>query len=181
MGRRPAILGVAIFLCMVAILAVVLANSSSDQTDGLSRKKIAELAAFGVTPQQYLRARRRGEEHEAALRSAPPADPNVVGPRLIREQRESELLAWKEFYDKRLHAKVIEEWHTHQLNQTRTIISLDFVLKNKRRILGPAEWMISIALERPLTPAEERLVNNGDAIQPLNHAARLLETFPKPA
>lgn len=173
-------MGAAVAVCVAVALAVVLLDGSSQQTYGLSRKKITELAAFGVTPQQYVRARKRGEEHAAALRSAPPTDPNVVGPRLIKEEHESELLAWKQLYGRRYHAKITEEWHTHQLRETRTIISLNLALENKQKILGPAEWVINFALDRSPTPAEERLANSPNAVKPLNRVARMLEAFPQP-
>lgn len=115
MRRWSIVVVVAAALGVAGILVVVLSAGSGAQTDGLSRQKIAELAELGVTPQRYMLARKRGEEHEAALRTSPPADPNIVGPRLIREERESELLAWKQLYGKRLGTKVDGEWHVHQL------------------------------------------------------------------
>ena len=170
----------AIGICVVGVFTIALLDTSSDGNYGLPRQKVIELAKYGITPQQYANAQKRAEAHKAALLKAPPSDPNVAGPNLIKEEHEPELIAWKAYYAHRLHARVREQWHINQLAENHTIATLHLVTETSPRPLVTAEWIIRFALDRPPTPAEEKIFHSSKGVEALNVAAHRLETFPKP-
>ncbi len=177
--RTLLVLILAVALCAGSGLTIAL-TTSGDSNHGLSRQKVAELTDYGITPQQYVKAQQRAEAHKAALQVAPPPDPNVAGPSLIKAEHESELFAWKVHYSRQLHIPVREHWHINQLAETHTIVILQLVPESGGRPLVSAEWVIKFALDRPPTPAEEKIFHSADGVEPLNAAARSLEMFPKP-
>jgi hypothetical protein len=82
--------GIIMLICAVTGLAMALSDGPGAKTPGLIPKKVAELKSIGASFRRYTELKKQGREHELALRNEPPPDPNVVGPRLIREDHSSE-------------------------------------------------------------------------------------------
>lgn len=114
-----------------------------------------------------------------AIAEAPP-DPKVVGPRLIREESESQLTAWRSYYAKRLRAGVEERWTTDTISETDTVVTLQLVSAAGRDVGAPARWALNFALTRPLTEAEQERADGPHGIEALDARARRLSSFPPP-
>jgi hypothetical protein len=107
----------------------------------------------------------------------PPPPASVVAPRLLRELFGYELAAWKQRLERESGAAVHESWSVDQHSETDTDATLRFY-RGRAQIGEKAEWQLKIALDRPATPAEERLVENNEAFVPRTRAARRYEGFP---
>jgi hypothetical protein len=107
----------------------------------------------------------------------PPLPASVVAPRLLREFFGYELAAWKQRMEHVLGAAVHESWTVDEHSETDIDTTLR-LYRGRAQIGEKAVWRINIALDRPLTPAEERLVEDEKGIVPRTVAARRYEGFP---
>jgi hypothetical protein len=167
--------------CCMLIVAVVIFTTGGRHKNGATAREVADLADRGVTPQQYLAEQKRVAAYKAKSRNEAPTDPNVVAPRLIREEHGAELLAWKNFYSRRVGQPVIESWVVSELAEARTTVTLNLTPQGSHSpSFGPANWAINFSLRRPLTPAENRVANSPRGVEAINADARQLEDLPKP-
>jgi hypothetical protein len=181
--RRTILWTLGAVCCVAAAIVAVLVftGAGGDGKVGLPPQKIAELARFGITPQEYLRARQRGNANEAALKTEPPPNPYVVAPRVIRESHGPELLAWKKVFEAQLHSPVAEVWHVQLVNETHAIVRMQLLRDDGNVKVGDvAEWALNFALTRPLTHAEELVASGPHGEEALNAMARKLGTLPQP-
>jgi hypothetical protein len=107
----------------------------------------------------------------------PPPPASVVAPRLLHELFGYELAAWKQRLEHELGTVVHESWVVDQRSETDTDATFR-LFGGHAQIGGTAVWRLTVALDRPLTPAEEHLVEDGKAVVPRTHVARRYEAFP---
>jgi len=126
-----------------------------------------------VSGSDRQRADRRGDDR-------PLLDPEVVGPRLVRDSFGPQLLFWLRTYRARERGRVQRSWTAAARG---TVVSLSLSLSRKRagrpgwRL--EARWKIAVPLDRQLTRRQLTILGGSGGIVPANDAARRLSSFPR--
>jgi hypothetical protein len=137
--------------------------------------------AFGVL---WSGCERTGGEDPASVSERPRGDdtqtldPDVVGPRLVRESFGPQLLFWLRTYGTRERGRVQRSWSTAARG---TVVALRLRSTRAKRPAWrlEARWKIAVALDRQLTRRQLTILGGRRGIVPANAAARRLSSFPR--
>lgn len=108
------------------------------------------------------------QERRVAELEEPPPEPGAVGVRLVQEEYEGQVGAWKAVYERRFGGTVRAVW-----GAKGSFVSLEFKAMSGKSS-GRAEWFVQ-------SPAANRqLVSPKHLIHPKNELARRLQGLPQP-
>ena len=108
----------------------------------------------------------------------PPLDPDVVGPRLVRESFGPQLLFWLRTYRARERGRVRRTWTT-AARGTDVVLRLSSTRAKRPAWRLEAHWKIAVALDRQLTRRQLTILGGPRGIVAANDAARRLSSFPR--
>jgi hypothetical protein len=131
-----------------------------------------------TSPQRDPEPASGGQPHPEPASGGRPLDPDVVGPRLVRESFGPQLQFWLRTYGARDRVRAGRSWATSDRGRSVTLR-----LSRHRGGRSPssltARWRIAVPLDRDLTSRQVQTLGGRRGIVPANGAARRLSSFPR--